>query len=210
MFKKSIVKFIRRFRISNYHYYVPFRNKVNLACNARKTSLYIWGGKGNQILVDDSVEMYELDILVYGNNNVLTIKENAYVRGRIELMGNGNHITIGERTTIGGGLLMAHYGTNLSIGKDCLISGGIDMRTSDSHSILDENGKRINPDKDIFVDDRVWFGKDVTVLKGSKIGKDVVIGALSLVSKSIPDNTVAAGIPARVIKEKTSWCQEII
>lgn len=205
MFKKLIIKFIRRLRISNYHYYIPFQNKINLACDARRTSMYIWGGKGNQILVDDSVRLYELDILIYGNNNILTIKENSYVRGRIELMGDGNSITIGERTTIGGGLLMAHGGTHLSIGKDCLISGGVDMRTSDSHSILDEDGKRINPDKDIVVADRVWFGKDVTVLKGSRIGQDVVIGALSLVSKSIPDNTVAAGIPARVIKEKTTW-----
>lgn len=210
MFKKFIVKFLRKIRISNYYYYIPFRNTVRISCDAKKTSLYIWGGKGNQILIDDSVVTYELDIFVCGNNNILTIKENAYAQGRIELMGDGNTITIGERTTIGGGLVMANYGTNVFIGKDCLISGGIDIRTSDSHSILDENGKRINPDKDITIADRVWCGRDVTVLKGSNIGHDVVIGALSLVSKSIPSNTVAAGVPARVIREKTTWCPELV
>ncbi len=51
------------------------------------------------------------------------------------------------------------------------------------------------------IGDNVWIGGDVTILPGTKIGDNVVIGAGSVVAKEIPSNVVAAGNPARVIKK---------
>ncbi len=53
----------------------------------------------------------------------------------------------------------------------------------------------------IIVGSDVWFGGGVRVLPGVKIGSNVVIGAGSVVSRDIPDNSVAVGNPARVIKK---------
>ena len=47
----------------------------------------------------------------------------------------------------------------------------------------------------------VWIGEGVKVLKGVTIGKNSVIGAGSVVTKSIPDNVIAAGNPCKVIKQ---------
>lgn len=209
MARNLFFRLLRRLRISNFRY-VAFGNRVRFLCDARKSKLYVYNGKDNVVDIDDSVEAFDIKIIVKGNHNHLVVKKGAYIRGVIELIGDGNRITLGERTVIGGGLIMAHHGTTITIGNDCLISGAVNIRTSDSHSILDADGNRLNPEKDIVIRDRVWFGKDVTVMKGCVIGNDVVVGTLSLVCKEVPSNTVVAGIPARVIRENTTWCWEVV
>lgn len=51
------------------------------------------------------------------------------------------------------------------------------------------------------IDDDTWIGGNVTILPGVYIGKNVVIGAGSVVTKDIPDHVIAAGNPCIVIKE---------
>ena len=55
--------------------------------------------------------------------------------------------------------------------------------------------------KPIVIGDDVWIGGDVTILPGVKIGRGSVIGAKSLVTKDIPENVMAFGNPARVVKK---------
>ena len=52
----------------------------------------------------------------------------------------------------------------------------------------------------IKIRNNVWIGGDVTVLSGVTVGNNVVIAAGAVVTKDIPDNCVAAGIPAKIIK----------
>jgi len=51
------------------------------------------------------------------------------------------------------------------------------------------------------IDDDTWIGGNVTILPGVHIGKNVVIGAGSVVTKDIPDDTIAVGNPSKVIKD---------
>lgn len=55
--------------------------------------------------------------------------------------------------------------------------------------------------KPITLHDNVWLGGNVTVLPGVTIGKNSVVGAGSVVTKSLPENVVAAGNPARIIRQ---------
>ena len=57
--------------------------------------------------------------------------------------------------------------------------------------------------REVTVGDNVWIGGSVTIVPGVHIGNNVVIGAGSVATKDIPDNVVAAGNPARVIKQIT-------
>jgi acetyltransferase-like isoleucine patch superfamily enzyme len=63
--------------------------------------------------------------------------------------------------------------------------------------------------REVVIGARTWLGQNVVVLPGVKIGKHCVIGANSVVNKDIPDFSIAAGVPARVIRrydhEKQSW-----
>lgn len=81
-------------------------------------------------------------------------------------------------------------GNNVRIGANCVIADG------DFH--LDD--PRVGVPKPITIQDNVWLGYGVIVMKGVTIGKNSIIGMNSVVSKDIPANSVAAGSPAKVIK----------
>ena len=55
--------------------------------------------------------------------------------------------------------------------------------------------------KSVIIKDNVWLGEHVSVLSGVTIGENSIIGANSVVTKSIPANSIAVGIPAKVIKQ---------
>lgn len=52
----------------------------------------------------------------------------------------------------------------------------------------------------IIIEDNVWIGENVCIMPGTRIGKNSIIGALSVVTKDIPPYSVAVGTPAKVIK----------
>jgi acetyltransferase-like isoleucine patch superfamily enzyme len=53
----------------------------------------------------------------------------------------------------------------------------------------------------VIIGDNVWVGEGVAILPNVTIGRNCIIGTNSVVTKSIPENSVAAGIPAKVIKK---------
>lgn len=55
--------------------------------------------------------------------------------------------------------------------------------------------------KDVIIGNNVWIGANVTILPGITIGNNAVIGAGSVVTKNVPENTVVAGNPAKIIRE---------
>lgn len=88
----------------------------------------------------------------------------------------------------------------ISIGRDCGISFGVKF-VCGSHEIgpsCKRAGKgTLEPIK---VGDGTWIGCRATILGGVTIGKGVVIGSASLVNKDVADNTIVAGVPAKVLR----------
>ena len=121
-------------------------------------------------------------------------------------------MSIGEQTTIEDAqFFVAEDGMSITIGKDCMLSDRIKVYTTDGHSIIDVNlGERINHAGKVVIGDHVWIGSDVKILKGVEIGRDSVIASGAVVTGSIPPNSIAAGIPAKVIKQGVSWRRERI
>ena len=114
----------------------------------------------------------------------------------------GSQIIIKNNVGISGSTIKASkkvvIGNNVMIGSGCLISD------SDSHPIdfLDRrNGKHDKiKARSIHIGDDVFLGARTIVLKGVKIGDRTVVGAGSVVSKSLPSDSVAAGNPCKVLK----------
>ena len=98
----------------------------------------------------------------------------------------------------------------ISLGKNVHITDGVKFLTHDGGTLLFRD--RI-PDleitKPIAVGDNVYIGNNVILLPGVTIGSNVIIGAGAVVTKSIPDNSVAAGVPARVIKTTDEYLKKI-
>lgn len=85
-----------------------------------------------------------------------------------------------------------------------MIAANVTIMDSDFHVVFPPQGRLTNPgyeyDANIEIGENVWIGTRCTILKGVSIGKNSVIAAGSIVSKSIPANVVAGGIPAKVIR----------
>jgi len=89
-----------------------------------------------------------------------------------------------------------------------MFSRNVKVMTSDGHNIF-KLGQRINPAKSIHIGDNVWLADNVTVLKGACIGSNSVIGINSTLTKSVGDNVVAVGSPAKIIQSGIRWQNEL-
>lgn len=176
-----------------------FKSQANIL----RTRIEIRGS--SQVVLKDGVRLRNAELLVRGDANCLVIGVGSSFSGRIELFGDGNTVIIGGNSSITGSLLVAHNGRAIHIGDGCLFAQQTELRTTDSHKVYDADGRRINMDADICIQDRVWLAMGVVVLKGVTIDAGSVVGARSVVTKSLPGSSIAAGMPARVIKSGISW-----
>lgn len=105
------------------------------------------------------------------------------------------HISALEEVRIGNNVLIAskvfitdlEHGSYIGDENDSVPSSVVKDRTLSS--------------KKVIIEDNVWLGEHVSVLPGVTIGENSIIGANSVVTKSIPPNSIAVGCPARVIKQ---------
>ena len=147
------------------------------------------------------------------NKSRVVIGQNTYIAGYLEVCRNCGNISIGNSTFIG-------EGSRIYSAKSVLI--GDRVQIAHNCSIFDNNIHSLDPDerafefshnmkngwsrlfdlkeRDVVINDDVWLGAGVIVLKGVTIGKGAVIGAGSVVTTDIPDYSIAVGNPARVVK----------
>lgn len=87
------------------------------------------------------------------------------------------------------------------IGSKCLIGDAVLIMDSDGHALPASSRHEAKPSaREIIIGDNVFIGSRVIILKGVTVGKDSVIGAGSVVSRSIPPSVIAAGNPAKVLR----------
>lgn len=161
-------------------------------------------GNNNKVNLANGSVFDGSQIVIRGHSNTLIVGKGIY-RVTIELIGDNNTITIGEGTIIYNSFIIASGGKNITIGKDCLFANPTDIRTTDHHGIFDLEGQRLNSDQDVYIGDRVWLARQVNVLRGSRIESDVVVGVGAVVTGTIPANSIAAGVPARVVRSGIIW-----
>lgn len=93
----------------------------------------------------------------------------------------------------------------IKIGDGCAIGRNVMIMDFDAHDIFYSDGTRNNLTKPICIEDHVWIGAGATILKGVTLGEGCVVGAGSVVTKSVPPHTIVAGNPARIIKKDITW-----
>ncbi len=160
----------------------------------------------------------------FGNGSVICFPPNALVNERYIRI--GAHTMIGPGVALSAGMVPGQECLTdpvVSIGDRCLIGRGSgivghlsieignDVWTGHHVYITDQNhgyedlerpiSVQSMPEKPVRIGDGSWIGYGTVVLPGSDIGRHVVIGANSVVRGVIPDFSIAAGNPARVIRE---------
>ena len=173
-------------------------------------------GKGNVVEIQPGLtRLRNTSISISGSGCKVVIGKGSNLKGaNLCIQDDNGQIILGEHVTVSGNTeLAAIEGTKISVGADCLFSAQINLRTGDSHSILDsESGKRINPSKDIVVGEHVWVGNDVKLLKGFSIGAHSIIATGSVLSEgSYPSHCIVGGTGhGRILKEGIDWTPERI
>jgi acetyltransferase-like isoleucine patch superfamily enzyme len=118
-------------------------------------------------------------------------------------------VTIGDRCLIGRGSgIVGHF--SISIGNDVWTGHHVYI-TDQNHGYEDITipiSKQSQPERAVSIGDGSWLGHGSVVLPGVTIGQHVVIGANSVVTKDIPDFSVAVGVPAKVIRRFDESRQE--
>jgi len=128
----------------------------------------------------------------FGDSCILDRDMTVEVTGRLEVGRRtifGHHCTLAARSLV-------------SIGACCLIAEMVSIRDHDhDFSRLDvptvDQGATVS---DVVIGYNVWLGSKVTVLKGVTIGDNAIVGAGAVVSRDVPANAIAAGVPARVLR----------
>jgi acetyltransferase-like isoleucine patch superfamily enzyme len=135
------------------------------------------------------------------NYGRITIGERLLMYGstvRCELVADpGGIIEIGDRVFINYGVSISAHKL-VKIGNRCQIGNYTLIMDNDYHQAGDKT--TLGESKPIILEDDVWLGARVIVLKGVTIGQGAVIGAGSVVTRSIPPRSVAVGQPAKVVK----------
>lgn len=110
----------------------------------------------------------------------------------------GKNIKIGKNVFINACCRFQDQG-GIEIGDGALIGHNTTIATL-NHDFNPVKRQNLNPSP-VKIGRNVWIGSDCTILPGVEIGDGAIIGAGSVVTKSIPANTIAVGNPAKVIKE---------
>jgi acetyltransferase-like isoleucine patch superfamily enzyme len=158
---------------------------------------------GKNLILEDNVSLNALsfDGVQFGDH--VSIGRNSTLFGTGIISNKGKGIKIGSRTGINTGAYLAGQG-GITIGDDVITGPNLQIFSenhifADLHQIIKEQPlTRVG----VTVGNNCWIGGGVTILDGVTIGNGCVIAAGSVVTKSVPDNSIVAGVPAKVIRNR--------
>lgn len=213
------------------------RNFVKISYNNSKIKKLKNKIKGfnNRITIRENVNISNLDIKIFGNNNSIIIDKNCsqIINTKIIICGNYNRVYIGKNCHyIGNSLIclpnyynnrIVNLGNNamimgadiyceenanyIDIGNNLTCSDGVLIQNSDGHVIYDSDNRVLNyASKGIKIDENVWLGRKCSVLKNVHIKKGCIIGASCTLAKSTTEEgCVYVGNPAIIKRNNVKW-----
>lgn len=166
------------------------------------------------------INTFSLNLLENAKNKI-TIGDKCIIGASIIFESENAEVQIGNNVYLGDCKIISR--SKVTFGNDILVSWGVYFYDHDSHSLnyidrqkdleqvlfdfenhrgnylKNKNWSNVNS-KPIVIKDNAWIGMEATILKGVTIGEGAIVGAHSVVTKDVPDYTVVAGNPAKVIK----------
>jgi len=162
---------------------------------------------GKNVIIDPAT-------IIDNRKNRVSLGDNVYLRSiskgyhagmpfptNILLDVKGAEVLIGDNSRINGAYI--HAKKHISIGANCVIASGVNILDSNGHR-LNSSDRTISKDipEEIIIADNVWIGLNCIILKGTKIGKNSVVSAGSVVKGIFPADSIIQGNKAEVIQRK--------
>jgi len=206
------------------------RNTIQIICDNNRKILYnnlptgtiniknkikvIFKGNSGKLIIHESTD-FRNTVIRIGTNSLVYIKKTIHTICDLSVFAVGQNVSVLIKDNFscwGCTIRMYDIGTSLIIGYDCMFSLGIYIWGTDGHTIFDvKNKKSINSKKNIKIGNHVWIGYGVTLLKGTQISDNSVVGAKSLLCSNFEmKNVIIAGHPAKIIRQEINWSRKSI
>lgn len=209
----SLIKKIRKFlkKISPTVYIVDEKSEklINRTYELPKRITISGGDKSNVVKIHNNLKARRINIVFseQATNSKIFLDDSLDSVGLdidiLVLDGDSNELRIGKGTGMNGTKIWLGNGSKCIIGDLCRFSYDIVIRTTDGHTIIDNNsGDIINEQKnDCIIGDKCWIGLRSIINKNVQLAHDTIVGSGSIVTKKFDEPyTVIAGNPAHIIK----------
>ena len=172
-----------------FYFRLRYRNKIVWGKNIIVNHRFQFSGKG-KLIISDNVNLW-----AHAEKNIFqTYSQNA-------------EISLGKNSRINGGFFQCRE--KIEIGENCLVGSCHLMDTDFHHANPKKRFEAENiPTQKILVGKNVWLAGQSAILKGVTIGDNSVIAFRSVVAKSVPENSVVAGNPAKIVKKMEDLVKE--
>ncbi len=158
---------------------------------------------GPGLILDDGVMVQALSRRGIALGRNVTIARGATLTCTGVLAELGEGIVIGDRSAVGAGSFLGGQGS-IRIGRDVIMGPGVRIFSENhNHADVDQPIRTQGQTRAaVTIDDDCWIGGGATILAGVTIGRGSVVAAGAVVTRSVPEYSIAAGVPARVIKSR--------
>lgn len=158
---------------------------------------------GNGLIIEDFVVLNAFSELGISFGRNVTIAKSSILQCTGVLANKGKGIKIGNNSAVGAQSYLGGQG-GIEIGNDVIMGPGV-MIFSENHNYESpyvEIRKQGENRKGVKINNNCWIGAGCKILDGVSIGEGSVIAAGSVVTKNIPSNSIAAGVPAKIVKSR--------
>ncbi len=158
---------------------------------------------GKYVSIQDGVEIDALSKNGIKMGNNVSIGKNSYIKCTSTLKELGDGLTIADNVGIGSNSYLGCWG-GIKIDKNTITGERLTIH-SDNHEFSEKSilirHQGMNK-RSVKIGENCWIGSNVTLLGGVQIGNGCVVGAGAVVTKSVPENSIVVGNPAKVIRSR--------
>ena len=175
--------------------------KINL-------KLKLSGGRNNVVVLEGKCILNNSSFNIEGSDHLIFIcKSQGNSCLNVTMRREGGFFYWGKSCTSNATNCLIHGPVLLCVGEDCMFAVNTTLRTFDSHAIVDLiEATQINLPKCLTIGRHVWFGQDSLIMPAtSMIHEGSIIGARSIVTKTVLKNSLVVGMPGKSVKENVSW-----
>lgn len=207
-----LIKILSRINVLKTIYYTFLSNNIQRYNNAKCIcfkNANIQLSKSARIILNGNLRLSDNDIvgsnrqanLRMDNESILEVKRSfsIYYDADIILFPKAK-LRLGSGFINSNSKIRCH--SNIEIGDNVAISHDVTIMDSDAHEGLWNGYVKTLPVK---IGNHVWIGTRATILKGVNIGDNSIIAAGSVVTKDVPSNCLAAGVPAKIVRKDINW-----
>ena len=136
-----------------------------------------------------------------GKNAKVHLGRWSWIGNDCKIRAHEGEVRIGAKSVMGQECTISSF-QHVSIGRECIVADRV-MLIDFDHGVV-EVDRPIREQgiykRDVRVGHNVWIGYGVAILRGTTVGDNCVLGTATIVTKDVPDNAVAAGVPVRVLR----------